>query len=216
MELHEKFKEMKVFFDLDGTLIDSKLRMYSLFQELVPQSKLTFDSYWDYKQNRFTHAMLLSEVFKLDKVTIQLFEIKWMKLIETDAYLKFDQPFQGVTEHLVTLQQKGMELYLVTARQFKAKALTQLALFGWQTIFRDILVTEQKYEKEELMKPYLSSNKDNWIIGDTGMDIRTGKNLGINTVAVLSGFQKKEVLATYKPDYILKSIIDFPTTNIKF
>ena len=47
---------MKIFFDLDGTLIDSKLRMYNLFQELVPQSNLTFVEYWEYKKNKFSQG----------------------------------------------------------------------------------------------------------------------------------------------------------------
>ena len=55
MELYEKFTYMNIFFDLDGTLIDSKLRLYSLFQKLVPESILTYDEYWKYKMNKISH-----------------------------------------------------------------------------------------------------------------------------------------------------------------
>lgn len=205
---------MKIFFDLDGTLIDSKLRLYSLFQELVPQSNLTYEEYWKYKKNKFSHSMLLNQIFNLDENEINVFETKWMKLIEADSWLKFDKPFDGVTEHLIKLKEKGITLYVVTARQFKEKVFSQLALFGWGTIFQEILVTGQKNKKEELMKPHLSLNADNWIIGDTGMDINVGKKLGIKTVAVLSGFQNEEVLSTYNPDYILKNIIEFTSSKV--
>ena len=57
------------------------------------------------------------------------------------------------------------------------------------------------------------TNSDNWIIGDTGMDISVGKKLGIKTVAVLSGFQNLAVLSAYKPDYILKNIKEFDPSN---
>lgn len=208
---------MKIFFDLDGTLIDSKLRMYSLFQELVPKSNLTFVEYWEYKKNKFSHSMLLNEIFNLDENEIDLFETKWMKLIEVDSSLKFDKPFEGVTEHLIRLKAKGFILYVVTSRQFKEKVYSQLRLFGWENIFHEVLVTEQKNKKEELMKPHLSLCNDNWIIGDTGMDISVGKKLGIKTVAVLSGFQNLAVLSSYKPDYILTNIKEFdPARKMDF
>ena len=38
--------------------------------------------------------------------------------------------------------------------------------------------------------------------------MKESKKLGINTVAVLSGFQNEEVLSTYNPDYILKNITE--------
>jgi len=213
MELYEKIKYMRIFFDLDGTLINSKLRLYSLFQKLVPQSVLTYNEYWEYKKNKFSHSMLLNQIFNLDENEIDIFETKWMELIEVDCYLKFDKPFEGVTEHLIRLKEKGFILFVVTARQFKEKVCSQLRLFGWENIFHEVLVTEQKNKKEELMKPHLSLCNDNWIIGDTGMDISVGKKLGIKTVAVLSGFQNLAVLSAYKPDYILKNIKEFDPSN---
>ena len=76
MELYEKIKYMRIFFDLDGTLINSKLRLYSLFQKLVPQSVLTYNEYWEYKKNKFSHSMLLNQIFNLDENEIDIFEAK--------------------------------------------------------------------------------------------------------------------------------------------
>jgi phosphoglycolate phosphatase len=214
MELYEKFKKMKIFFDLDGTLIDSKLRLYSLFQELVPESNLTYEEYWKYKKSKFSHLMLLNQIFNFDQNKIEEFEIKWMKLIETDSSLKLDKPIEGATEYLIQLKEKGIILSIVTARQYKEKVFSQLTQFGWENIFNEVLVTEQINKKEELIKPFLSPCNDNWIIGDTGMDINVGKKLGIKTVAVLSGFQNEEVLSSYKPDYIFKNIIEFTSEKV--
>ena len=58
---------MKIFFDLDGTLINSKIRLYSLFQELVPVSNFSFDEYWDFKQNKINHATILRKKFNFDR-----------------------------------------------------------------------------------------------------------------------------------------------------
>jgi phosphoglycolate phosphatase len=46
-----------------------------------------------------------------------------------------------------------------------------------------------------------------WIIGDTGKDIETGKQLNIKTVAVLSGFLNKKSLTEYNPDKIVDSVL---------
>jgi len=45
-------------------------------------------------------------------------------------------------------------------------------------------------------------------IGDTFSDIQEGKNAGVKTVVILSGTQDKSVLRSYKPDYIIKSLIE--------
>ena len=200
---------MKIFFDLDGTLIDSKLRLYSLFQQLVPQSLLTFDEYWIFKQNKVDHAEILSDKFDFDESSISKFKQDWMELIETDSFLKFDTPIDGVGKYLFALQEKEIDLFVVTARQDKSRALRQIEDFGWVDFFSQILVTEQKKSKFDLMYPILKGSKKAWMIGDTGYDIQAGKKLSIKTAAVLTGFLNKKVLMDYQPDLILDNITDF-------
>lgn len=199
---------MKIFFDLDGTLIDSKQRLYELFQSLVPQSTFNFKEYWDLKQNKISHKSILKNYFGFDQNKIYLFDQEWMSKIESDEYLKFDKPFEGVTEFLLSLKKRDIELYIITARQLKNKLLSQLDLFGWLKIFNDILVTEHKVNKEDLIKPLLNDDLNNWIIGDTGQDIQVGKKLYFKTAAVLSGFLNRKSLLPYHPDKIVNKITD--------
>lgn len=198
---------MKIFFDLDGTLIDSKLRLYSLFQKLVPQSDLTYNEYWNYKKDKINHKKILKKYFKLNDCDIKLFQANWMKLIEDDYWLSFDKPFTGVTEYLNLLKDSGFKLYLVTARQKKEKVITQINIFGWHNLFEKILVTEQRYKKSDLIKPNLGNSINNWMIGDTGMDIIEGKELKMSTIAVLSGFLSEKILEGYSPDKIVSTIL---------
>lgn len=209
MELHEKFISMKIFFDLDGTLIDSKSRLYHLFQEIVPKSNLEFEEYWIHKKNGISHSVLLSSMFNFSESDILLFENKWMKLIETKDWLKYDRPIAGVTDYLKSLKQQGFVLYVVTARQFKSVVFDQIESFGWDTFFEEILVTEQQSSKKSLIEPHLSISEINWIVGDTGLDIKTGKLLGMKTVAVLSGFLNYDVLIKYSPHYIYQNVLEF-------
>ena len=203
---------MKIFFDLDGTLIDSKDRLYRLFQHLVPVSNLTFEAYWDYKKNKIDHKKILETRFSFLEKDILHFQRSWMNMIEMPEWLAFDKPFKGVTAYLNELK-KQHELYVVTARQFETSVLMQLTDFGWTSFFTKVLVTAQKTEKIDLINNAIAINSSDWFVGDTGKDIETGKSLGMQTAAVLYGFLNKEKLIEYKPDLIINTVIDFKPIN---
>lgn len=206
METHAIFIMIKLFFDLDGTLIDSKERLYELFQHLVPESVLSFDEYWNFKQNKIDHHTLLTEHFNYSTEKFEMFQKEWLSLIETDEWLSYDKPFDNVTD-LLHLLKEEFELYLVTARQCELKVSEQIEKFNWQHIFTSVLVTSRLTEKDVLIKKYKPTSED-WLIGDTGYDIKTGKQLGMRTAAVLTGFLNQEKLMEYQPDVIAETVLD--------
>jgi phosphoglycolate phosphatase len=196
---------MKIFFDLDGTLLDSKPRLYHLFQFLVPESKFTFEDYWELKQDKVSHRELLMRYFDYTNEEVSKFTIEWMSLIETPEWLSYDKPFNGVKSFLDLLKESH-ELYIVTARQYEAEVLRQIEDLELDGVFRDVLVTLQKTEKHNLISSKFKLTDNDWIIGDTGKDIETGKKLEINTAAVLSGFLSKAQLLKYSPDIIVANV----------
>jgi phosphoglycolate phosphatase len=199
---------MNIFFDLDGTLINSKLRLFNLFNSLVTDSVYTFEEYWEIKQNKFSHQEILVNHFGYTENQFKVFQEKWMCEIEKKEWLNLDVPFDGVTQYLTNMM-KYADLYIVTARQSKERVSEQLNLFGWKEIFKKVLVTSQVTSKAELIHLNVKINKNDWIVGDTGNDIMTGKKLGISTAAVLSGFINKSCLLKYQPDLILENVINF-------
>ena len=193
----------KIFFDLDGTLIDSKQRLFELFRHLVPESDLNFLQYWDLKKNKKSHSDILANCFSYSEKDIVLFTKKWMLLIEEPEWLKYDKPFEGLLEFLNKIK-VDYDLYIVTARQSKSKTFKQVDSFGWESIFEEILVTEQKNKKGELIASNYITRPSDWLIGDTGNDILAGKELGIRTCAVTSGYMNKKTLIEYDPDEIFE------------
>ena len=200
---------VNLVFDLDGTLIDSKLRLYRLFQYLVPASKLSYENYWAFKQNKMSNEAILINEFGFDEVATQHFVANWMKYIEEPEFLAYDKNLPLVKVTLDRLS-KQAELHICTSRQFRQTAVDQLDRLGLLSYFKTVMVTGQVKSKNELICSSISglSPKD-WIIGDTGKDIQVGHALGIQTCAVLSGFLSEKSLRPYKPDMILISVADF-------
>lgn len=199
---------MNVIFDLDGTLIDSRLRLYRLFQKLVPDSKLTFEAYWEFKRNRISNEIILAKEFGFDVGRIDQFLSQWMGKIETPEFLVLDQNFTSMHETLERLQREAT-LYVCTARQTKKPVIDQLDRLGILTYFEDIMVTEQRRSKAELISLIAGLGSQDWFIGDTGLDIQVGQALGIKTCAVLTGFLNEASLRQYTPDLVLNRAADF-------
>jgi phosphoglycolate phosphatase len=199
---------MNIFFDLDGTLIDSRERLYQVFQFLVPNSNMSFNEYWDLKRNKINHKEILTNKFNYSDEQFKVFELDWMNNIEKEEWLDLDVPFEGVSDLLNALYKK-YTLFVVTARQSETLAIQQIKKFGWEHYFKQILVTCQKQEKLDLIKKSTNVNDNDWFIGDTGKDIQTGKLLGINTAGVLTGFLNFQCLNSYNPNIIIEKVTDF-------
>lgn len=200
---------MNIVFDLDGTLIDSKLRLYRLFQYLAPDSQLSYEQYWDLKQRKVSNEAILASELGHDQSRILQFVTEWMTLIESPLYLALDSNFPGIKSALASLQQQA-DLYVCTARQLRQPVLDQLASLDLIHFFKQILVTEQKNSKELLIANHVRNlSTQDWLVGDTGRDMQVGKFLNMKTCAVLSGFLNCESLQSYSPDRIVNSVVDF-------
>jgi|SRR6185437_15162466 len=196
---------MNIFFDLDGTLLDSRERLYQLFQHLVPDSNLSFNEYWELKRNKIGHKEILKTHFSYSEEAFTSFEKIWMERIELPEWLALDKPFNGITNYLKELKNKH-SLYIITARQLEDLAIEQINQIGWKGLFEKILVTGKKMEKYDLIKASVKVSNEDWFVGDTGKDIQIGKKLDINTVAVLSGFLNRDKLEEYNPDLIVDNV----------
>lgn len=200
---------MKIIFDLDGTLICSKKRLYDLFCFLAGDDKLSFSAYWDLKFAGHTNKEILVKVFGFSNIKVQVFVEDWMRLIETEQYLELDKIIEGIPKSLLDLK-KEHKLYLCTARQSMAMLTVQLNKLSIADYFEQIFITEQRVSKEQLLRGSgLDFAREDWVVGDTGHDILAGKALGLRTCAVLSGFMNEPSLKAYSPDIILSDATGF-------
>lgn len=200
---------MNFIVDLDGTLSCAKQRLFRVFSDLVVESDLSFDQYWALKYSLLSNQEILRRYFNASERFISKFESDWMDRIEHKKYLALDRPIEGVGSFLRTLVADN-SVYLCTARQTEESVFYQLELWGFSELFSAVLVTKQTRTKAELIsESVVSLGRDDWVIGDTGNDVRIGNELGLNSCAVLTGFMNKQNLLKYQPDRVLKKITDF-------
>lgn len=202
---------MKIIFDLDGTLICSKKRLHRLFLDLTGVTNLKFESYWDLKHQGKRNEDILRNQLSFSESEIEVFLKNWMIKIEADCYLDLDTLIPNADEALENLN-KNHDLFICTARQSISQTQKQLKKLSIFSYFKDIFVTEQKVDKFQILSnSNISFTNKDWIIGDTGNDIDTGKKIGVQTCAVLSGFMSRSSLIGYSPDLMIE---DFASLDV--
>ena len=193
-----------IFFDLDGTLSDPRVRLYDLFVDLVPECKFSFDEYWEIKRNGIDQVKLLSQYFNYSEEQIVRFRKLWLSKIEDKERLKQDVPFPKSRALLEKLS-KYNYVFIVTERQKRDLVFWQIRNYGWNEYLKNVLVTRQRTSKFTIISGNVCVTKHDTIVGDTGEDILTGKKLGIRTVGVTSGLLNRRILSEYSPDLIISS-----------
>lgn len=207
---------MHFFCDFDGTIVDSKYRIYSLFNELIGGNCIALQEYIDLKRNKISNKEILKKKFHFSSEQIEYFEKEWFNRIEQEDSLKLDILFEFSVTALETLYKMG-DISLVTNRQFKDKLIKEIDRLKIKVFFKDIFVTKQNSSKDVMIKKnIIKGDKTNsYIIGDSGEDIVSGKKLGILTVGVLSGVMNQQNLELYRPDFIFYNIMEFSKYIVK-
>jgi phosphoglycolate phosphatase-like HAD superfamily hydrolase len=200
---------MSIYIDLDGPILDVSEKHYRVYRKIViilGGRPLKKQLYWQLKKNR-SHTTILH----LSKIVDpkNRFEKIWLELIERKSYLKYDRVFP-LTKKVLKSVKKHCNLILVTLREHPRNLSWQLKTLGLKFYFDEVLTAKENrgewLTKYRLIKQSSFLNPDSWLIGDTEVDILTGRKIGLRTIALLSGVRNKKILLNYKPDYILNSL----------
>ncbi|MFC2080834.1 HAD family hydrolase [Bacteroidota bacterium] len=201
---------MKFICDLDGTIIDSTNRIYTLFSNLIHPKLIQYERFISDKRAGKSNDLILKTIFGYKTDHLSNFQKQWSELIESRVYIKYNVLFPFSIEALSILKSFG-EIYLVSNRQKKDVLLNELQQLGLWDFFSLVLATEHKKTKVELIieQNIINNKADLYMIGDTGEDIIAAKDLGIKSVAVKSGHRNELCLRSYQPDYIFENLSSF-------
>ena len=121
-------------------------------------------------------------------------------------------PYEGVREMLAELKRRGMRLGVLSNKPHLQTVKVVREVFG-EDVFDCVQGQQEGIARKpsaegvyRLMEALGVAKEECLYVGDSEVDIRTGKNAGVRTIGVSWGFRSREVLA----DAEAETIIDAP------
>lgn len=200
-----------LIFDLDGTLVDTKkdiavcankalekLGLPTVIEETVHSyvgrgiSNLMEGCLGPGRESEIKEAVKLFRQFYADHLTV------------------YSRLFPGVAEMLVHFKAKKKAVLTNKIESFSSEILEQLGVLNqFELVWGGDSGPEMKPNPHgitAILKKCGAEPRQTALIGDSTIDIQTGKNAGVSTCAVTYGFDSREVLEPAGPDYLIDSM----------
>ena len=203
-------------FDLDGTLADTFLSIANTCNQALIDAglhELGNDFYKNHigigLENLIERAIVETgaNVSKYVDRVLSLYQEKF-----NYNYTYKIKLYPKINSTLEQLKTKGIRLAVLTNKKHEIAVDVVDYLFGKGDIFDLILGQKENVplkphpEGALLIADTFGCNPEECVlIGDTEVDIQTGKNARMYTVGVLWGFRSKEKLAQYQPDRLIQN-----------
>lgn len=208
----QKINADLIIFDLDGTLIDSKKDIAFAVNETLEQMnipKMKYEDIYGWVGNgvRPLIEKTLEDSGKKDEIAtaIEFFRESYIAhLLDTTV------TFDGVRE-LLDYYRPNKKMAVASNKPYRyvEKILDGLKLSGYFLSVKGGDSVENKKPEPEMLLTIMeeiSQEPGNSVfIGDSGVDIETGKNAGVKTVGVTYGFRSRKEVLESQPDAIIES-----------
>ena len=210
-----------VIFDLDGTLIDSAPIYYDIIDvifeklDIPPVSKSILSEAM--KNGEFEWDFVLPDEMKNCKARVIETARGIINDIAPAMFRGQVKLIPGAVDVLKAIAGNGLKLALVTStlRDYMAIKLAPMAQAGVENLFEVVITADDVQNKKPHAEPLvmcsdrLGLTPGNCVyVGDTRVDIKAGIGAGMQTVAVLTGFDEYDALAQEKPNAIIESVAD--------
>jgi phosphoglycolate phosphatase len=202
-----------LFFDLDGTLIDSRPGILTSMRHALTTQNLAVPS--DEALSRLigppTHdafrQLLDSNDPELNARTLAIYRQRYSKLGLFES-----SPYPGVAEGLQALRKATIPLFVVTSKP-EVYANTIIDHFGLRAHFEHVFgseLTGERSNKGELIAHVLRSEgisqSSAWMIGDRLHDINGAKQNGLRSAGVLWGYGSRAELSLAGADTLFQTM----------
>jgi phosphoglycolate phosphatase len=204
-----------VILDLDGTILDGRLRHYACYQQILEErgfTPLDPESYWRMALERVDRRQRLAvsgagEIF-------DDFVRTWLQRIERPDLLALDRLQSGAIAKMREWREQGVRLVLATMRRHAERLDEQLAHLGLDELLDHVVVCEHRLGgagKAQQVKSAVADLRPEhclWV-GDTEFDVEAARALGCPVWVVTEGERTEPYLEALSPDFMspdLKSI----------
>jgi phosphoglycolate phosphatase len=206
---------MRLMFDLDGTLTDSRLGITRCIQHalatmgaMVPPGEALTKYVGPPLAASFATLLDTSNVSRIE-AAIAAYRRRFEQ-----AGIFENQLFPGIAEMLKAFDEAGHELCVVTVkpRRYAIRVLEHFQIAG---LFRQVYgpdLRDRDCIKEALIRKACARNSESAggriVIGDRAEDVRGAKTNGAGAVGVTWGYGEREELEAAEPDRIVESTVE--------
>lgn len=201
-----------LIFDFDGTIADSLEEGLKILNNFAPEFGYVPLSKKDFQRLRGMRPAEIIKEFKFNKIKVLLIGAKVLKALR--GVIQTVQPFPGIESVLRDFKKEDIQLGMISSN---SRENVEAFLEHYELeIFDFIECGTSLFGKDKVINRLISKNKldRNSItyIGDEVRDIEAAKRAKIKVAAVTWGFNTKELLRGYNPDFL----IDTPSELWKF
>jgi len=202
-----------VLFDLDGTLLSTLDTITYHLNSVISGLSLGGVTVEDCRQfigngarKLVSRALAKNGIY--DEETVSLVLDSYNRAYDTDP-LPLTEPYCGVVELVDTLYNMGLKLLVVTNKPEPTAAKLIDSFFPGKFAFvrggsEGVLLKPDPTESLALLQKIDIKASECAFIGDTDVDIHTGKNMGAAlSVGVSWGFRKRDELVAAGADFVV-------------
>lgn len=120
-------------------------------------------------------------------------------------------PYEGVRRMLAELKERGMKLGVLSNKPHRQTVKVVREIFG-EGVFDCVQGQQEGIARKpdpegvyRLMEALETSKEECLYVGDSEVDIRTGKNAGIKTIGVAWGFRTRDILEAAGAETIIET-----------
>lgn len=200
-----------VFFDLDGTLLDTTPLILKSFQHTFAhhfQRQVTIEDIQPFMGQPLRAAMEAMAPGQEEEVTATY---RTFNLVHHDQLADI---FVGVHDTVKILYEAGVKMAIVTSKT-SATARRGLRLFNLEQYFEPVIGVEEVHKHKPDPEPVLAalritglSAADCLMVGDSPHDLMSGQGAGLKTAAVRWTHVGWADVMAAKPDFVLESMAD--------
>ncbi|MDP4009547.1 MAG: HAD-IA family hydrolase [Candidatus Shapirobacteria bacterium] len=194
---------MEIIFDFDGTVADSLGSLIKILGDLAPEFGFKPITQYEidiYREEGAREALkkLKVSLFKLPKIIQRCQEEQTKKIADIKI-------IDGLVDVLHTLKAQGFVLGILTSNS--KENVEKFLVKNEIDIFSYIYSEKNLFGKEKIIKHLLKERGlkvgDVIYVGDEVRDIEACKKAGVKIVAVSWGFNSKNILEKYEPDWLI-------------
>ena len=188
---------MNIIFDFDGTVCDSFSKAVELANDYLIKHRFDSITTSDLRDKGIKKLIEERKLSLLQKIGL-------VRLARREAakYINQFDTFSGLPEVLKELQKKN-NLGILTSNS-RQNAERFLENHNLREVFDFVYSNSNLFGKDKMLKKIHAD----MYIGDETRDIEAAKKAGIKSIAVIWGYESKNLLKKSKPDFLINEPMD--------